>query len=179
MIIIRINGISVEARQYIGTGPLRVETGRGEVNAHSTDFILTWPDGLKSVVSELTLEELDLHQPDADKLPVSKLLVFDRDEHGTLVESAAHVKKREDAEAKEAKRLKDIADAQEKERRAASGRPPLAKHVETAAEKAQRLANETPQEKADRLAAEKVAADLAAHPLNKPTSVKTADAGGF
>jgi len=50
-----LGGVSMKAKQYIGIGTLNVETGRGEVKAHSGDFILTYSDDketLRTVMSE-------------------------------------------------------------------------------------------------------------------------------
>ena len=52
MIQFQINGVEVLARQYIGIGSLGIETGRGELKAHSRDFIIEFPSEIKIVLSE-------------------------------------------------------------------------------------------------------------------------------
>jgi hypothetical protein len=54
-----LNGVSIQLKQYIGIGRLRVETHAGEVSVKSRDYIATFPDGSKSILSEVTVESLE------------------------------------------------------------------------------------------------------------------------
>jgi len=55
-----LNGTEIELKQFLGTGSLNVLTSRGEVKAQSTDFLVTFGDGITCVLPQGTLVTLGL-----------------------------------------------------------------------------------------------------------------------